>query len=273
MTTVPGSGTTSSADAGAADHSRRALENARWLLTAILSLGALVVLSLVVAGGVVIPFDQSLLALARTWDAQPLIWQVITQSANIPLIVIAVGFMAWLFLTKRRREALLVLLILAAVTGGSEGLKLLVAKPRPSRTGDGIPGVIFSYPSGHVLEVLSILGIIAVRIWRNATSSRLRLVVVVLVVVEVVLVGISRLALDEHYPTDLLAGLLGGIAAISLYAWWTRPGAWADHPTAHPRADPGVRSGRAMSAVAPPSPARKPPRTSRPSITSPARSP
>jgi undecaprenyl-diphosphatase len=215
--TLTGSPTTAPVGARAADHSRQALEDARWLLTAILSLAALLVPSLVVATGVVVPFDQSLLALARTWDGQPLVWQVITQSANIPLIVIAVGFMAWLFLTKRRREALLVLLILAAVTGGSEGLKQLVGRPRPSGTGDGIPGVIFSYPSGHVLEVLSILGIIAVRIWRNTISSPLRLIVVVVVVVEVVLVGISRLALDEHYPTDLLAGLLGGIAAISLY--------------------------------------------------------
>ena len=47
---------------------------------------------------------------------------------------------------------------------------------------------------------------------------------------EVVLVGIARVALQEHFPTDLMGGLLGGIAALGVYAWFTRPGGWADRP-------------------------------------------
>jgi membrane-associated phospholipid phosphatase len=35
------------------------------------------------------------------------------------------------------------------------------------------------------------------------------------------------MALNAHYPTDVLAGLLGGSAALGLYIWFTRPGAWA----------------------------------------------
>ena len=46
----------------------------------------------------------------------------------------------------------------------------------------------------------------------------------------VILVGIARVALQEHFPTDLLGGLFGGIAALSIYAWFTRPGGWADRP-------------------------------------------
>ena len=42
--------------------------------------------------------------------------------------------------------------------------------------------------------------------------------------------AIARVALQEHFPTDLLGGLFGGIAALSLYAWFTRPGGWADRP-------------------------------------------
>jgi membrane-associated phospholipid phosphatase len=124
--------------------------------------------------------------------------------------------------------------MLAAVTAGSEGVKQLVGRVRPSGTGDGIPGVVYSYPSGHELEVVSILGIVAVRLWRSAVALVLRAGVVILVAIEALLVAIARLALNTHYPTDILAGLLGGIAALSLYAWFTRPGAWADHPPAKP---------------------------------------
>jgi membrane-associated phospholipid phosphatase len=127
-----------------------------------------------------------------------------------------------------------VLVMLAAVTAGSEGVKQLVGRVRPSGTGDGIPGVVYSYPSGHELEVVSILGIVAVRLWRSALALVLRAGVVILVGIEALLVAIARLALNTHYPTDILAGLLGGIAALSLYAWFTRPGAWADHPPAKP---------------------------------------
>jgi membrane-associated phospholipid phosphatase len=48
-----------------------------------------------------------------------------------------------------------------------------------------------------------------------------------LVAFEALLVGFGRMALNAHYPTDVLAGLLGGIAALGLYIWFTRPGAWA----------------------------------------------
>jgi undecaprenyl-diphosphatase len=125
-----------------------------------------------------------------------------------------------------------VLIMLAAVTAGSEAVKQLVARDRPSGGGAGIPGVVYSFPSGHELEVVTILGIVAMRIWRTAREAILRVGVVVLVAIEALLVAVARMALNTHYPTDILAGLLGGIGALGLYAWWTRPGAWADKPPA-----------------------------------------
>ncbi len=204
-----------------------------WLIIGLLSLAGFVALTVALASKVVFPFDQSVLAWAQNFAGWKLLWQVISETANIPLIVIGLGFVAWLFFVKkRRREALLVLLMLAAVTAGSEAVKQLVARDRPSGGGAGIPGVVYSYPSGHELEVVTILGIVAVRIWRTSRAALLRRGVVVLVVIEALLVAVARMALSTHYPTDILAGLLGGIAALSLYAWWTRPGAWADEPPA-----------------------------------------
>ncbi len=202
-----------------------------WLTIALVSLAGLVALTFAVASKVVFPFDLPLLTVAHGWDGNPDVWKAISETANIPLIVIGLGFVVWLFRTKRRREALLVLLMLIAVTAGSEGIKQLTLRPRPETgTAAGIPGVVYSYPSGHVLEALTILGFVALRLWRSAVALALRLAVVTLVVIDVVLVGIARLALNAHYPTDVLAGVLGAIGALGLYAWLTRPGAWADKP-------------------------------------------
>jgi len=235
------------AAAGADEHARTSHANAGWLLVALGGLLGFVLLTLAVAGGVVFAFDQPLLTLAHSWDGDPFIWKAISESANIPLIVIGLGFVLWLFFTKRRREALLVLLMLAAVTAGSEGVKQLVARPRPEAgTADGIPGVVFSYPSGHVLEALTILGFVALRIWRTSRPRVLRILVVLLVVIDVVLVGVARMALNAHYPTDVLAGVLGGIGVLGLYAWLTREGAWAHQPaaTAEKATSHGARDAR-----------------------------
>ena len=85
-------------------------------------------------------------------------------------------------------------------------------------------------PSGHVLEALTILGFVAIRVWRAAWALAVRLAVAILVVVDVVPVGAARMALGAHYPTDVLAGFFGGPAALGLYAWFTSRGAWADKP-------------------------------------------
>jgi undecaprenyl-diphosphatase len=198
------------------------------LVIALLSLVGFILLTVAVARSVVFPFDQPLLTLVHGWDGAPIIWNTISQGANIPLIVVGLAFVLWLFFTNRRREALVVVLMLVAVTAGSEGVKQLVGRPRPSGNGDGIPGVVYSYPSGHVLEVLTILGSIALRAWRSSKRLALRAALVVLVALDVVLVAIARIALAEHYPTDVLAGFLGAIGALAVYALLTRPGGWAN---------------------------------------------
>jgi undecaprenyl-diphosphatase len=198
------------------------------LVIALLSFVGFVLLSIALWRNVVFPFDQPLLTLLHGWDGAPIIWNTISQGANIPLIVIGLAFVLWLFFTNRRREALVVVLMLVAVTAGSEGVKQLIGRPRPSGNGDGIPGVVYSYPSGHVLEVLTILGSIALRAWRSSKRLALRAALVGLVALDTVLVAIARIALAEHYPTDVLAGFLGAIGALAVYALLTRPGGWAN---------------------------------------------
>jgi undecaprenyl-diphosphatase len=219
-----------------AHDARSGRANAAWLLVALLALLGLGLLTAAVRARVVFAFDQPLVALAHGWNVNPDVWKVLSETANIPLIVIAFGFVIWLFVTKRRHEAVLVLLMFAAVTAGSEGLKQLTLRPRPETgTAAGIPGVPYSYPSGHVLEALTILGFVALRIWRSRSALMVRLAAAIVVAIEVVLVGVARMALGAHYPTDILAGVLGGIGALGLYAWFTGPGSWADSPPADSR--------------------------------------
>ena len=194
---------------------------------AIISMTAFITLTAALLNHIVFPFDQPILAFFHAWDGSPTLWNAISQSANFPLIAIGVGFVLWLLWKHHYHEALILIVLLVAVTAGSEGVKQLTARPRPAGNGDGIPGVVYSYPSGHILECLTILGTVTIRFWRTSGRYLLRVALLVAVVIEVILVGIARMALNEHYPTDLLGGLFGAIAALSMYAWFTRRGGWA----------------------------------------------
>jgi membrane-associated phospholipid phosphatase len=233
-TTVPGSPARrdpAAPDRSSAPATERAsgvdLVAVAWLVLAIVGLLAFAAATILMLDHVVWPFDRPVLDAVRPWVGDGTIWRVLSESANIPLIVIGVGLMLVLFFTHRRREAVLVALLLIAVTAGSEGVKQLVARPRPEGTDPNIPGVVYSYPSGHVLEALVIFGVIAIHVVRSHVPRILAALVVVLVVVDVLLVGLSRIVLNAHWPSDAVASLLAGAGVLGVYGLMTHGTAWA----------------------------------------------
>jgi len=109
-----------------------------------------------------------------------------------------------------------------------------VARPRPEGTDPNIPGVVYSYPSGHVLEALTIFGIIVIELARHGAPRLLVAVLAIVVVVDALLVGLSRVVLNAHYPSDALASLLAGAGVLGVYVLLTRR---RDHE--HPEAAGG----------------------------------
>jgi undecaprenyl-diphosphatase len=218
------------------DAARSNRSSAIWLAVAFVAILGFALLTVAIKARVAFPFDQPLLAFMHGWNVDTLVWKVLTETANIPLFLIGGGFVIWLWFNKRHRETLVVLLLFVAVSATSEGVKQFTLRLRPEAgTAAGIPGVIYSYPSGHVLETLTIVGSVALRIWRSTLAFAVRLAAPIVVAVQVVLVGIARIALGAHYPTDVLAGLLCGAGALAIYAWLIRPGSWADTPPAQPK--------------------------------------
>jgi undecaprenyl-diphosphatase len=204
-----------------------ATSGAGWVVMAAVGLAVFVVFTILLLDRVTIPFDVPLLDAVRPWVGDGTIWRVLSESANIPLIVIGVGMVVVLFLTHRRREAVLVAVALIAITAGSEGVKQLVARPRPEGTDPNIPGVVYSYPSGHVLEALTIFGIIAIHVVRSHAARWLAAIVVLAVVVDTFLVGLSRLVLDAHWPSDAVASAFAAVGVLGVYGLMTHGNAWA----------------------------------------------
>jgi membrane-associated phospholipid phosphatase len=150
------------------------------------------------------------------------LWNDISEAANFPMIGIGVGIVLFLFWRGRRREAILVIVTLALVTAGSEAVKQLVHRPRPPGSETVVPGVIYSFPSGHMLEAVTILGIVALLVWRSRTARRGAIAVAVAVALFCAAVGVARIAINAHWPSDVLAGFLGGIGVLALVTRVTR---------------------------------------------------
>jgi membrane-associated phospholipid phosphatase len=188
---------------------------------ALAGLGGFAVLTWLIVQKTNLPFDQQLLEAAKGLGQYMPEWRGLSDSANLPLIAVGAGIVIWLLWTKQRAEAVLVIVILALVTAGSEVVKLLVARPRPPGFDNTYLGAVYSFPSGHVLEAVTIYGIIAVLVWRSSLPRIIRVLVPLIFIAIVALVAVARVAVGEHYPSDVLAGLLAGIGFVALFSWLT----------------------------------------------------
>ncbi|MBR1680312.1 phosphatase PAP2 family protein [bacterium] len=74
----------------------------------------------------------------------------------------------------------------------------------------------YSFPSGHSFSIMLCLGMLICIIFKYVDNRVLKYFSSAICLLLVFMVGLSRLILGVHYPTDVLAGFLLGITLISL---------------------------------------------------------
>ncbi len=132
---------------------------------------------------------------------------------------------AALYLAMARRRRLMWLLLIVAV--GSIGLNALLKagfdRPRPDLVPRGMMVYHASFPSGHAMTAASIYLTLGILVARIQTQRRHAILVMATAIIVTVLVGISRVYLAVHWPSDVLAGwIVGSVWAIACYLayWW-----------------------------------------------------
>jgi undecaprenyl-diphosphatase len=131
------------------------------------------------------------------------------------LTAVSAGFLA---LQRKRHLALYVLAAVASGSLVSTLLKMGFDRPRPDLVPHGQIVYTSSFPSGHsMLSAIAFLTLGAL-LASSQTNLRLRAYLIGVAMSLTVLVGVSRVYLGVHWPTDVLAGWTAG-AAWALFCW------------------------------------------------------
>jgi undecaprenyl-diphosphatase len=143
----------------------------------------------------------------------------ITALGSAPALVIAVlavfGFLA---LAKAWRPAIF---ILVASGGGllvSSLLKYTIDRPRPDLVPHGNLIYTSSFPSGHSMMSAVVYFTLAALVTRLIERRRLKGYALGVAMTLTLLIGVSRIYLGVHWPSDVMAGWAAG-AAWALGCW------------------------------------------------------
>jgi undecaprenyl-diphosphatase len=130
------------------------------------------------------------------------------------LVVFAV--MGFLVLQARYRTALVILITAVSSDLVSHAMKSIFMRPRPTIVPHLRDVVSTSFPSGHAMESAIIYLTLGAMLMRVAESRLTKVYCLAMALLLTFLVGVSRVYLGVHYPTDVIGGWILGFAWASV---------------------------------------------------------
>lgn len=166
--------------------------------------------------------------LAGPWWVEELARDISALGSAVVVVILSLFVTGFLLLRRYWGRAALVTL---TIVGGyllSHTLKSTYARARP----DVVPHLTevssASFPSGHSMVSSLVYLTLGTLLAQTTPRRREKLYILGAAVVLTVLIGVSRVALGVHYPTDVVAGWSAGTAwamACLLIAWkWNQAG-------------------------------------------------
>ncbi|TCR00462.1 phosphatase PAP2 family protein [Neorhizobium sp. JUb45] len=131
------------------------------------------------------------------------------------LSIITISAAVYLAILGRSREALFVFLSVLSGWVLSNALKWMVARPRPDIVSHLVSVNDLSFPSGHAMVSTVVYLSMAIVLARREPNRRARVFVFALAGLVIAMIGTTRVYLGVHYPTDVIAGWVGGLAWVS----------------------------------------------------------
>lgn len=141
------------------------------------------------------------------------------------LAIVTAVAMAALLRAQRKREALFLLISCGGAGLLNVALKLFFQRARPAAAVEYLVQApsSFSFPSGHAMGSAAVFASLAIVLRVLYASQALRLGAAVTAFVLATSIGVSRVYLGVHFPSDVLGGQLGAAAWVSTITGWFYP--------------------------------------------------
>lgn len=143
--------------------------------------------------------------------------KVATSGANTePVVVVAAVVVAFLALFRRWREAAFLTIALVLEITVFLSVTFVVDRPRPPVERLNATPATSSFPSGHTAAATVLFLGIALIVTSLIRNTLVRVLIWVVAAALAIAVGFSRVYRGLHYPSDVFAGALFGLACLTI---------------------------------------------------------
>jgi len=143
----------------------------------------------------------------------------VTALGSVGILVMITAFVGlYLWVSGKVRSMIMVVAAIASGFLVSQLLKMGFDRPRPQLVPHGAHVYTASFPSGHAMMSAVTYLTLGILLARVEARRRVRAYLLAIACFLTVIVGISRVYLGVHWPTDVLAGWTAGAAWAVM--WW-----------------------------------------------------
>ena len=152
------------------------------------------------------------------WWVETLFQDITSLGSTTVVTLITVAVLGYLVIDGKRAMALLVLVSVAGGATVSSLMKIGFDRPRPDLVAHLVDVQTLSFPSGHAMVSAVIYLTLGALLTQVHSRKRLKAYILGVAIVLTLLIGLSRIYLGVHWPTDVIAGWSAG-AAWAIACW------------------------------------------------------
>ena len=145
-------------------------------------------------------------------DFTDAIFITLTQFGNTYIIIMVI--IGLLILFDKKNQIYLAIETIS-IMGINQLLKRIIRRIRPNHLRLITQGG-YSYPSGHAMISVAVYGYFLYYVKKNIKNKKLKNILIILLYALIIGIGLSRIYVGVHYPSDILGGYLIGLCIQSL---------------------------------------------------------
>ena len=180
------------------------MDKKRYITSLVLLIFFIIIMILVITCNIT-TFDDNIYNLLYSLrsSSMDLIMIIITQFGNtIPVIIITLVLMITL---TSRKEVFLIGSNTILTVGSNQILKHIICRPRPNHLRLIVENG-YSFPSGHAMISICLYGLLIYLVNKKIKNKLLKIILTILLIILILGIGISRIYVGVHYPSDVLGG-------------------------------------------------------------------